>query len=96
MLITLERSGGFTGINKVIAIDTAKLPQNESEKLSMLLEAANFFNLPAYIAADSSQRDCFQYSLTIEDEDKQHTVTVSESSIPETLTPIIEWIQSNS
>ncbi|MGB3649635.1 MAG: protealysin inhibitor emfourin [Rivularia sp. (in: cyanobacteria)] len=91
MLISLERSGGFAGISKVIEIDSAKLPQNQAE-LPMLLESANFFNLPAYIADESKQRDRFQYTLTIEDKNKQHTVTVNESSIPETLKPLIDWI----
>ncbi len=92
MLISLERSGGFAGISKVIEIDSAKLPQNQAEQLLMLLETANFFNLPAYIADESKQRDRFQYTLTVEDKNKQHTVTVNESSIPETLKPLIDWI----
>ncbi len=92
MLISLERSGGFAGISKVIEIDSANLPQNQAEQLPMLLESANFFNLPAYIADESKQRDRFQYTLTIEDKNKQHTVTVNESSIPETLKPLIDWI----
>ena len=92
MLISLERSGGFAGISKVIEIDSAKLSQNQAEQLLMLLETANFFNLPAYIADESKQRDRFQYTLTVKDKDKQHTVTVNESSIPETLKPLIDWI----
>ncbi len=96
MLISLERSGGFAGISKVIEIDTANLPQNKAEEVSILLEAANFFNLPAYIAAQSSQRDRFQYTLTVEDKGSQHTVTVAESAIPEDLKPLINWITNNS
>ncbi|BAY80814.1 hypothetical protein NIES267_02790 [Calothrix parasitica NIES-267] len=95
MLISLERSGGFTGISKVIEVDTAKLPQNQSEELSMLLETANFFNLPGYIAAGSNQRDGFQYTLRVEDKDKQNAVTVSESAIPDNLKPLMEWITCN-
>jgi hypothetical protein len=96
MLISLERNGGFSGISKVMEIDTAKLPQKKQEKLSMLLETANFFHLPAYIAAEPNQRDRFEYTLSVEDEDKQHTVTVSESAMPEDLKPLIEWITNNS
>ena len=95
MLITLERSGGFAGISKVITIDTAKIPQNQAEQLPMLLECANFFNLPAYIAGDSKNRDRFEYTITVEDKDKQHAVTVSESLIPGTIRPLIDWINFN-
>ncbi|MGB3642595.1 MAG: protealysin inhibitor emfourin [Rivularia sp. (in: cyanobacteria)] len=96
MLIFLERSGGFAGISKVFKVDTAKLPTKQGEQLSMLLEAANFFNLPAYIAAESNQRDRFEYTLTVEDKGSQHTVTVAESAIPDNLKPLIEWITINS
>lgn len=95
MLITLERSGGFAGISKVIEVDTAKLPQKQSEELSILLETANFFDLPAYFFANSNQCDGFQYTLIVKDKNKQNTVTVSESKIPDNLKPLMEWITCN-
>ncbi|NJL81153.1 MAG: hypothetical protein HC836_21310 [Richelia sp. RM2_1_2] len=95
MLISLERSGGFTGIGKVITIDTTKIPQNQAEQLPILLECANFFNLPTSIIADSTHRDRFQYTITVEDQNKQHSVTVGESLIPGTLRPLIDWINCN-
>jgi len=95
MLIFLERSGGFAGISKVFKVDTTELPQNQSEELSILLETANLLNLPAYIAADSSQHDRFQYTLIVKDKDNQNIVTVSESAIPDNLRPLIEWVTSN-
>ncbi|MGB7380261.1 MAG: protealysin inhibitor emfourin [Rivularia sp. (in: cyanobacteria)] len=96
MLITLERSGGFAGISKVMEIDSTELPQNKAEEVSILLEAANFFNLPAYIAAAPNQRDRFEYTLAVENKGNQHTVTVAESAIPEDLKPLIDWITDNS
>ncbi|MEO1373007.1 MAG: protealysin inhibitor emfourin [Cyanobacteria bacterium J06635_10] len=39
--------------------------------------------------------DRFQYRVTVEDKDKQNTVTGDESSIPETLRIIVEWINYN-
>ena len=95
MLIFLERSGGFAGISKVMEIDTATLPQNKADEVFILLEAANFLNLPAYITGSSKQRDGFQYTLTVEDKGSQHTVTVAESAIPDNLGPLIEWITTN-
>ena len=95
MLITLERSGGFAGISKIIEVDTAKLPQKQSEELTILFETAYFFNLSVYIVADSNQRDGFQYTLIVKDKNKQNTVTVSESAIPDNLKPLMEWITCN-
>ncbi|AFY58108.1 hypothetical protein Riv7116_5742 [Rivularia sp. PCC 7116] len=95
MLISLERSGGFAGISKAIEVDTAKLRQEQAQQVQILIDSANFFDLPAYIAADSKQRDRFQYTLTVKDDCRQHTVTVTESAIPENLQPLIKWINSN-
>ncbi|MEO1428624.1 MAG: protealysin inhibitor emfourin [Cyanobacteria bacterium J06633_8] len=95
MLISLERSGGFAGISKIIEIDTAKLRQEQAQHVEILIDSANFFDLPAYIAADSKQRDRFQYALTVKDDSRQHTVTVAESAIPNDLKPLIQWINCN-
>lgn len=96
MLISLERSGGFAGISQENKIDTGELSQSQNQRLTMLLESANFFSLPVYIAADSKQCDRFQYILTIEDRNRKHTVTIGESAMSEKIRTLIEWIKTNS
>lgn len=94
MRMMIERTGGFAGMTTKKSVDTATLPANKASQLRQLLEAANFFRLPANIASDNSQPDRFQYQLTVEDADKQHKVNVSEQAIPGTLRPLIEWIMA--
>ncbi len=84
--------GGFAGITKKKTVDTANLSQEKAKQLPQLVEAANFFNLPAHITASPTQPDRFQYKLTVEDNGKEHTVTVSETALPTTLRPLIEWM----
>jgi hypothetical protein len=92
MQISFQRTGGFAGITKTTTVDTATLTPNEAEVLPRLVEAADLFRLPEQITSAHPQSDRFQYKLTVEDQGKQHTVTVSESAIPGTLRPLIEWL----
>jgi len=94
MRISLERTGGFAGITKKTTVDTAELPANEAKTLPQLVEAADLFRLPERITSPNPQSDRFQYKLTVEDNGKQHTVTVSEAALPGTLRPLIEWLQN--
>jgi hypothetical protein len=93
MRISFERTGGFAGISSTKTVDTADIPANEADQLPQLVEASDFFNLPEKITASTAQADRFQYTLTVEDEGRKHTVTVSEAALPGTLRPLIEWLQ---
>jgi hypothetical protein len=92
MRISFQRTGGFAGITKNKTVDTATLSPNEADVLPRLVEAADLFKLPEQITSANPQSDRFQYKLTVEDQGKQHTVTVSESAMPGTLRPLIEWL----
>jgi hypothetical protein len=94
MRMTFERSGGFAGISITKVFDTANLPENDANQLRRLVDAADFFRLPATITSNNPQPDRFQYELTLEENGKQHTVEVSEQAVPGTLRPLIEWLMA--
>ncbi|WP_341529204.1 protealysin inhibitor emfourin [Nostoc sp. UHCC 0302] len=94
MRISFERTGGFAGISKKTTVDTANLPFKEAKELPQLVEVADLFRLPEQITSPNPQSDRFQYKLTVEDNGKQHTVTVSEAALPGTLRPLIEWLNN--
>lgn len=89
MRITFERSGGFTGIPMTATVDTQTLAAAQVTEFQSLVEAADFFRLPATIPA-AAQPDRFQYQITVEDGNRHHTVSVGESAVPGTLRPLIE------
>jgi len=91
MKISFERSGGFAGMMMTVSIDTAKLPPTDANQVKSLVEAADFFRLPEAIAA-ANQPDRFQYHLTVAEQQRKHSVTVSESCVPGTLRPLVEWL----
>ena len=95
MRISFERTGGFAGMIKTKTFDSAELPENEANRLPKLVEAANFYNLPPDISVPPNQPDRFQYTLTVEQEDRKHTVTVNEAAVPGDLKPLVEWLKNN-
>ncbi|MBE9007173.1 hypothetical protein IQ259_19400 [Fortiea sp. LEGE XX443] len=94
MRITFERTGGFAGITRKTTVDTTTLPSKEATELPLLVETADLFQLPTQILSPNPQSDRFQYRLSIEDNGKQHTITVSEAALPGTLKPLIEWLNN--
>ena len=94
MRMTFERTGGFAGMTMTKVIDTTTLPAEASKQLRQLVDAADFFHLPATLTAKSRQPDRFEYHLTIQEDNQQHTVVVSEQAVPSSLRPLIEWLMA--
>jgi len=91
MQITVERSGGFTGMPLTLSIDTAHLAPEQATHLRHLVEAADFFHLPATVSVPA-QPDRFEYEVTVREGDRKHTVTVGEAAMPERLKPLLAWV----
>ncbi len=82
MRVQFQMEGGiayFPGLNKPITIDCDQLPRQEADELKRLVNAAHFFTLSAVIGSPASgAADYRQYTITIEDAGKQHTVHVTD------------------
>jgi hypothetical protein len=92
MRIQFERSGGFAGMRMGTTVDTHSLSAEKAQNLQDLVEAANFFGLPATIQSSGEGADRFQYNITVESEGKSHTVEVGESAVPESLRPLLNQL----
>lgn len=78
MKIEFERTGGFAGMQIAATIDTNALSPKDAQNLREMVDAADFFHLPATIRSQSGGADSFQYRVTIEDEGRKHTVEAGE------------------
>ena len=76
----------------VIAIDSDSLSQQDNRKLCELVAAAEFFQLPESIATPVLNADRFMYRVTVEAGERRHFVEVSESAVPSSLRPLLEWL----
>lgn len=90
--ISIERTGGVAGITIATAVDVKDLSSDEAQKLRQMVEESDFFKLPEKITSRSPQPDRFQYELKIEDNGRQHTVTVSEEVVPAKLQSLVKWL----
>jgi len=94
MKIRFERSGGFAGMITNVEIDADTLSAAQSQALALLVERADFFDLPAAMTESATQgADRFNYRITIEADGRSHTVETTESAAPAALAPLLEWLE---
>jgi len=85
--INFERSGGATGKDLHLDLDFNTLPEDESHRLLKLIEEADFFNIPEH-PAEQFTADEFQYTIGVNAGQANHTVHVSDSTMPKGLLPL--------
>ena len=93
MKISYRRTGGFAGMVMSFDLTTEALPSEEADELRDLVDTADFFSLPEVIPSDMPGADQFQYRLTVELEEQQHTVEVGDAAVPENLWPLLNKIR---
>ncbi len=90
--ITLDRSGGFGGINTHIEIDAETLPEEKKSDLKKLIEAI----LPFKGKANDPKPDVFNYSLDIEDETESFQVKTNDLDADDHLHRLFDWLLKES
>jgi len=87
--IFFERTGGFMGRKVSASFDLNDLPDDLAELLDELLDDADFFDLPADLTQPAVP-DAFTYNITVSSDEKQHSVRVSDTTVPDELRPLLE------
>lgn len=85
MLVSFERSGGFTGRRVTSSIDTDELPAPQATEALQALDALGSAT-PAIPPGGASQP---RYRLTIHRLSGQQVVEVAESQVPAALRPLL-------
>ncbi len=98
MRIQFKMEGGiayFPGLSKPITIDTNELPEQEADELKRLVNATRFFDLPAVIGSPApGAADYRQYTITIEDNGKQHTVRLTDPIVDPNLQALLTYLKT--
>ena len=94
MRIQLERTGGVAGIRIRRCIDSAELSRDEAKKLEDMLRKSRFYELAAEMKSAAPGIDRFNYRITIEAAGATRTVEAGEAAVPESLRPLLHWIES--
>jgi hypothetical protein len=99
MRIQLKIEGGlayFPGLSKPITIDSNALPPQEADKLKQLLDAAHFFDLPPVLNAPApGAADYRTYTITVDDDNKHHTVQMTDPVEDPNLQALLTYLKTH-
>jgi len=87
--ISFKRTGGAMGHEIAVDFDLNEMPANISQHLQNLITESNFFATPVLNEA-LSKPDEFEYTVTIDAGNSKHTIRTTDTSMPESLRPLIE------
>ncbi len=100
MKVQLTRSGGlatFPGLQRPVTVDASSLSDPDQAKLRFLLEAAGFFDLPSddrqTPAGSARGADQRLLTLTVTDDRRSHTVTVTEPATGRSLADLLTFVE---
>lgn len=91
--VAFDRTGGVAGTHLRLSLDSDTLTRPRARQLRRLITAARFFELPAVIADSAPAPDRFQYRISVRCSDRRHSVRVAEAAIPQSLQPLVEWLE---
>lgn len=98
MIISFESEGGFAhfpGLSRPVRIDTTELPPEEAKAVEALVERARFFDQPQSLATSApGAADLRSYTITVEDGDRTHTVTTTDTLEDPALRDLIEHLRA--
>jgi hypothetical protein len=81
MRIRFKTEGGIAhlpGLSEPVTIDTDELPAEQANELERLIEAADFFELPATSAPPPGAADYQQYTISVTTPSRSHEVRLTD------------------
>jgi hypothetical protein len=98
MRIEFQTEGGlayFPGLSTPVVIDSDALTAEDASELQRLVEAARFFERPTVAGAPRrGAADHRQYTISVEEGGRQHTITVADAVADPTLQPLLRFLQA--
>jgi hypothetical protein len=97
MRVQFQTEGGiayFPGLSKPVTIESAALSPADAQTLRQLVEAADFFEQPAASRTlHKGAADYQQYTITIEDGQRRHTVRLTDPIEDQPLQALVEFLR---
>jgi hypothetical protein len=88
-MINFKRTGGSTGQEVEMSFDLSSMPGTVAQRLHGLLTESNFFDVPI-VNNLATGPDEHEYVITVVAGNSIHTVHVSDTSMPQSLRPLVE------
>ena len=90
--IKFKRTGGFAGMTIARDLKLDDLSEEQAHRLSELLDDLEFDELPEQMTRSESMPDEFTYVITVETEKWQHTVVTRDTSAPEKMQELLQFL----
>ncbi|HAX70888.1 MAG TPA: hypothetical protein PK152_20865 [Anaerolineales bacterium] len=90
MKIHYQQTGGFMGRLLELDLNLDEEPEEQAGALRNLIDTSDFMNLKEENPASLYGRDSYHYRIMVETETIQHSVHVTDMSMPAALRPLIE------
>lgn len=88
-MINFKRTGGSMGKETSMNFDLGSMPNSIAQRIQGLLTTSNFFDVPV-VNNLMAAPDEYQYEITVVAGNSIHTIHVSDTSMPESLRPLVE------
>jgi hypothetical protein len=93
-IVSFRRTGGlFAGNVLVASVAVDDLDDAQGETLRRYLDQADLETLAERSPITGPGADTYQYTITVDDGAKRSDVTVTQTAVPDTLRPLIEWLE---
>jgi hypothetical protein len=90
--IRFERTGGFAGMRIARDLSMDDLSEEQAANLLELLDDLDFSELPEQLVGEESMPDQFTYTITVETQEGEHTVTTGDASAPEKMQELLRFL----
>jgi hypothetical protein len=87
--ISFKRTGGVMGREMAIDFNLNEMPDDTAQRLHNLILDSKFFKTPVQNAV-MARPDELEYTITIDRANVIHTVRTTDTSMPDSLRPLIE------
>jgi len=94
MKVSVVRGGGLAGLVQTTTADSETLAPDDADRLRRTVDEAGFFDLPGDAPPSGRGPDRFHYAVTVEDDNRTHTVRRAEPDLPQELSALIDLVTS--
>ncbi len=92
MKIKFRQSGGYAGLRMGLDLDINSLSTDESTQLESLVKTSGILQSKSGRAENAA--DLINYEITIETKEGTHQVKFDDLTLPESVLPLLEYLQS--
>ena len=90
--VHFQQTGGFAGLSRSLEFSSDTLSVQEQKQLHKLIKDSDFFEIRIDNKENDKSRDQFQYEILIKQNDREGSISVSDSNMPESIRPLIDYL----